>query len=65
MHVGRFQTIDEVIDHYNSGGKISPNINPLMHKLQLSEAQKADLKAFILTLTDSTALTNPAFQNPF
>jgi cytochrome c peroxidase len=65
MHDGRFQTIEEVIDHYNSGGKISPNINSLMHPLQLTESQKADLKAFILTLTDSTVLTNPAFQNPF
>lgn len=65
MHDGRFNTLEEVIDHYNSGGKLSPNRNSLLHPLHLTESQKADLKAFILTLTDSSALTNPAFKNPF
>ena len=65
MHDGRFQSLDEVIEHYNSGGKNSPNKNSLIYPLHLSETQKADLKAFILTLTDSTTITNQAFQNPF
>lgn len=65
MHDGRFLTLDEVIEHYNSGGKSSPNKNSLLYPLHLTETQKADLKAFLLTLTDSTTLTNPSFQSPF
>lgn len=65
MHDGRFATLEEVIEHYNSGGKFSPNKNNLLYPLHLTESQKADLLAFILTLTDSTALTNPEFQSPF
>lgn len=65
MHDGRFATLAEVIDHYNSGGKFSPNKSNLLYPLQLTETQKADLLAFILTLTDSTTLTNPEYQSPF
>lgn len=65
MHDGRFQTLDEVIEHYNSGGKSSPNKSALLYPLHLTETQKEDLKAFILTLTDSSVITNQAFQNPF
>lgn len=65
MHDGRFQTLEEVIDHYNSGGKYSPNKSTFLYPLHLTESQKADLLAFLLTLTDSTTNTNPAFQSPF
>ncbi len=65
MHDGRFNTLQEVLDHYTSGGKSSPNKSAFLNNLHLSEAQKSDIIAFILTLTDSTALTNPAYQNPF
>lgn len=65
MHDGRFNTIEEVIDHYASGGKNSPNKSSFMFNLVLTESQKADILAFLLTLTDSTTLTNPAYQNPF
>ena len=30
MHDGRFLTLDEVIEHYNSGGYDSPTVDPLM-----------------------------------
>ena len=40
MHDGRFSTLEEVIEHYNSGGKFSSTVDPLMKKqgvgLQLS-----------------------------
>lgn len=65
MHDGRFNTLEEVIDHYASGGKDSPNKSSFMFNLVLTESQKADILAFLLTLTDSTTLSNPAFQNPF
>jgi cytochrome c peroxidase len=69
MRDGSFSTIDEVIDFYSSGLVWSPSISPLMHHIatggvRLTSSQKADLKAFLLTLTDSTFVTNPAFSKP-
>lgn len=68
MHDGRFETIEEVIDFYSEGLQNSPTIDPLMKNVdqggvQLSDADKADLKAFILTLSDPSFLNNPDFQN--
>ncbi|MFH1160666.1 MAG: cytochrome c peroxidase [bacterium] len=69
MHDGRFKTLDEVLNFYSSGLVWSPSINPLMHHItthgnQLTQNEKADLKAFLLTLTDSSFVTNPAFGPP-
>jgi cytochrome c peroxidase len=69
MHDGRFTTIDEVIDFYSSGLVWSPSISPLMHHIssggvQLTPAKKIDLKAFLLTLTDSAFVKNPMFSRP-
>ena len=69
MHDGRFQTLEEVVEHYNSGGKPSATVDPLMKHvgtgLGLSEQEKADLVAFLKALTDSTFITNPDFSDPF
>ena len=65
MHDGRFATLPEVLDHYASGGKNSPNKSTFMFNLHLTESEKADIIAFLLTLTDSTTLTNPAYKSPF
>lgn len=65
MHDGRFKTLQEVLDHYASGGKSSPNKSSFMFNLTLTESQKSDIIAFLLTLTDTTLLTNPAYKNPF
>lgn len=69
MHDGRFKTIDEVIEFYSSGVKWSPYVSPLMHHVvtggaQLTQPQKADLKAFLLALTDSVIVTSPALSRP-
>jgi cytochrome c peroxidase len=69
MHDGRFQTLDEVIDFYSEGLIWSPSVSPLMHKVNdggahLTPQQKADLKAFLLTLTDHSLLTNPEYAEP-
>ncbi len=69
MHDGRFQTLDEVIDFYSHHVLMSPEIDPLMHHVlnggvQLTQSEKADLKAFILTLRDDNFLTNPDFGHP-
>jgi cytochrome c peroxidase len=68
MHDGRFSTLEEVIDHYNTGGVPSATIDPFMKYttggLQLTDQQKADIIAFLHTLTDTVFVGNPAFQNP-
>jgi cytochrome c peroxidase len=65
MHDGRFKTLEEVLDHYASGGKDSPNKSSFMYNLHLNESQKADIIAFLKTLTDSSVVTNPAYSSPF
>lgn len=52
MHDGRFKTLEEVLEHYNSGGHFSENVDAKIKPLQLSEQDKADLIAFLNTLTD-------------
>jgi len=69
MHDGRFKTIDEVIDFYSSGLVWSPYVNSLMHHIstngnQLTPDEKADLKAFLLSLTDSSFVSDPEFGMP-
>ncbi|MGB4959995.1 MAG: cytochrome c peroxidase [Saprospiraceae bacterium] len=65
MHDGRFQTIDEVINHYKSGGKKSPNADPLLHPLAINQFYINALKAFIDTFNDTTFYSNPELKNPF
>ena len=52
MHDGRFETLEEVIDHYNEGGQPSPNVHSLVRPLGLTKKEKAQLLAFLHTLTD-------------
>lgn len=65
MHDGRFQTLEEVMDHYSSGGHSFENVDPLVYPLKLSEKEKQSLIAFLHTLSDSTILNNPDFSSPF
>ena len=67
MHDGRFSTLEEVINHYSEGLKKSATIDPLMKNIdkggvQLSTQDKADLKVFLLTLSDNDFIENPTFQ---
>jgi cytochrome c peroxidase len=69
MHDGRFATLDEVINHYSEGLVDSPTIDPLMKSVSvggvhLSPSDKADLKAFLLSLSDYEFINNPNFQAP-
>ena len=57
MHDGRFASLDDVINHYSQGLKNSSTIDPLMKKADqggvgLTDKDKADLKAFLLSLSD-------------
>jgi len=53
MHDGRFESLEEVIEHYNSGGHYSQTVSPLIQPLNLDETQKRQLIAFLNTLTDA------------
>ncbi len=69
MHDGRFETLEEVVEHYSSGLKKSPTIDPDMKTvnkggLNLTPQQKADLVFFLKSLSDSSFITNPDFQDP-
>ena len=57
MHDGRFQTLEEVVEHYSSGVKRSATLDPNLAKhpasgLNLSATDKAALVAFLKSLTD-------------
>lgn len=68
MHDGRFATLEEVMEHYSTGVKNSPSLDPNMHALRngrnLTTQEKADLIAFLKTLTDTTFVNNPKFAKP-
>ena len=70
MHDGRLATLEAVMDHYNTGVKNSSTIEFLMqYNLQpgglgLTAQEKADLVAFLKTLTDTEFLTNAAYAKP-
>jgi len=69
MHDGRFRSLDEVIDFYSEGLVNSEVVHPLMKQaseggIHLDDQQKADLKAFLLTLTDPELISDPQFSRP-
>lgn len=68
MHDGRFTTLEQVVDHYNSGGTMSATIDPMMEAanegLYLTDIQKQQLIAFLKCLTDTSFINNPAFSDP-
>lgn len=65
MHDGRFKTIREVLNHYDSGIVHSNTLAiELEDGMPLSSTEKVDLTAFLLTLTDKEFLFNPDFAFP-
>jgi cytochrome c peroxidase len=66
MHDGRFETLDAVLDHYSNGVKNAPNLSPgLAGGILLTNQEKADLIAFLKTLTDRKFIQDARFQDPF
>ncbi len=76
MHDGRFATLEEVVEHYNSGVQNSPTLDNRLRnnggggqgqprRLNLTNAEKAALVAFMKTLTDSDFGTEAKYTNPF
>lgn len=64
MHDGSLASLEQVVEHFNSGGVGHANQNELIHPLGLTEQEKADLVAFLSSLTDESFITNPSFSNP-
>ena len=73
MHDGRFQTLEHVVDFYNTGVQNNANLDNRLRgpggggpiRLNLSVTQRNQLVAFMRTLTDNAFLTDPKFANPF
>ncbi len=70
MHDGRFASLKEVLDHYDSGGHrpLNANIDNVdldVVKLGLSEEEKEQIIAFLETLVDTSVIKNKKFQSPF
>lgn len=62
MHDGRFTSLDQCINHYSSGITTSTTLDPLLtNGISLSAQEKADIKAFLKTLTDTKFLTDSRY----
>ena len=61
MHDGSLSSLEEVIEHYQTGGKNHPHKSDLVQPLGLSESEKLDLIEFLKSLTDETFISNPLF----
>ncbi|MSO96663.1 MAG: methylamine utilization protein [Rhodospirillaceae bacterium] len=71
MHDGRFSTLEQVVEFYNSGVQAHPNLDNRLQnngtpvRLNLNQAEKDALVAFMRTLTDTTMATEARLANPF
>jgi cytochrome c peroxidase len=70
MHDGRFQTLEQVVNHYNQGIRSSSTVDPTVENtresgLFLTPQDKTDLVNFLHTLTDEVMMNEPAYQSPF
>ncbi len=73
MHDGRFETLEEVVEHYDSGVQASATLDNRLRqrnsnqprRLNLTENEKAALVAFMKTLTDQTLAEEEKFSDPF
>jgi cytochrome c peroxidase len=66
MHDGSLKTLEEVIDHYAAGGRLShPNKSPILRPFSMTERDKQDLIEFLKSLTDTEMLHDPRWSNPW
>ena len=70
MHDGRFSSLEEVVEHYNSGLKDSTTLDPALEQtrpkgLGLTSQDKIDLVNFLKTLTDNELTINKNYSSPF
>jgi len=77
MHDGSIATLDAVLDHYAAGGRtitsgpyaghgnLNPYKDPLVEGFTITADQRADLLAFLASLTDDAFLTDPDLSSPW
>jgi cytochrome c peroxidase len=74
MHDGRFDSLEQVIDHYSQGVHPHKNLGLAFEDqgseeptsgLNFTAEQKAALVAFLKTLTDDMFVSDPKFADPF
>lgn len=71
MHDGRFTSLEEVVEFYNSGIQNGPALDNRLRdqngprRMNLSQAEKDALVAFLRTLTDETVVSDSKFTDPF
>lgn len=72
MHDGRFTTLEQVVDFYDTGVQAGPATDPRLlapggvpRRLDLTAADKEALVAFLRTLNEQTVGTDVRFTNPF
>ena len=77
MHDGSIETLEGVVRHYERGGRLieegpyagdgkrSPNKSGFLTGFPLNDTQRAELLAFLNSLTDHEFLTDPRFADPF
>ncbi|MGB0429542.1 MAG: cytochrome-c peroxidase [Bacteroidia bacterium] len=73
MHDGRFETLEEVIEHYDEHVQMHKNLdiqieeagNHLPGQLHLNDEEKKALIAFLHTLTDNQLINDPKYADPF
>jgi len=75
MHDGRIATLEEVIEHYNSGMQPHANLDERLtadaeiggppRQMNLTEEEKAAFVAFLKTLTDEELISAERYSDPF
>jgi cytochrome c peroxidase len=73
MHDGRFETLEEVIDHYSEGVQNHDNLSDALKnpstqtalKMNFSNSEKQDLVNYLLTLTDYEFVQAEKWSDPF
>jgi cytochrome c peroxidase len=72
MHDGRFETLEEVMDHYSEGIKGSENLDPRLRTIDggpkqfnIPVADQQAMVAFLNSLTDHQMIRDVKFSDPF
>jgi cytochrome c peroxidase len=72
MHDGRFNTLEDVIDHYSEGIENSDNLDVRLlsadgstKKFNIPAGDKRAIVAFLHSMTDPHMIGDPKFSNPF
>lgn len=72
MHNGAFTSLAQVIDHYNAIPGDNPDLSPILRRpggavqnLNLTQQERLDIEAFLLTLSGTAIYADPKWSNPF